>query len=122
MIGYVTMGTNDFAKAAVFYDAIAAEMGGKRAMENDHLILWGGQAGGMLGLIKPHNKQPAVPSNGGMTALMAKDTDQVDRIHALALAQGGTCEGPPGERGGGFYGAYFRDLDGNKLVAFHMVR
>jgi predicted lactoylglutathione lyase len=122
MIGYVTMGTNDFAKAAVFYDAIAAEMGGKRAMENDHLILWGGRSGGMLGLIKPHNQQPAVPSNGGMTALAAKDTDQVDRIHALALAQGGTCEGPPGERGGGFYGAYFRDLDGNKLVAFHMAR
>jgi predicted lactoylglutathione lyase len=120
MIGYVTMGTNDFPKAAEFYDAIANEMGGKRAMENDHLIIWASQKGGMLAVIKPHNCQPAVPSNGGMTALAAKDQAHVDRIHALALSLGGTCEGLPGDRGGGFYGAYFRDLDGNKLVAYTM--
>ena len=45
-------------------------------------------------------------------------TEQVDRLHAIALEQGGTCEGKPGDRGGGFYAAYFRDLDGNKLNAF----
>ena len=43
-----------------------------------------------------------------------------DRIHALALSLGGTCEGPPGPRGDTFYGGYFRDLDGNKLNAFVM--
>ena len=55
-----------------------------------------------------------------MVALQARDRAQVDRIHALALSLGGTDEGAPGDRGGGFYAAYFRDLDGNKLNAFVM--
>jgi predicted lactoylglutathione lyase len=55
-----------------------------------------------------------------MVALEAKDRSQVDRLHAIALAHGGRCEGPPGERMAGFYAAYFRDPDGNKLNAFVM--
>ena len=56
-----------------------------------------------------------------MGGLKAKDNAQVDRLYAVALANGGTCEGPPGPRGeGGFYAAYFRDPDGNKLNAFVM--
>lgn len=55
-----------------------------------------------------------------MVALQAKDKAQVDRLHAVALSQGGTCEGPPGPRGDTFYAGYFRDLDGNKLNAFVM--
>ena len=56
-----------------------------------------------------------------MVALQAKDKEQVHRIYDIALAEGGTCEGKPGPRGDdGFYAAYFRDLDGNKLNAFCM--
>ena len=59
--------------------------------------------------------------NGVMVAFEAKEPAQVDRLHALALANGGSCEGAPGPRGdGGFYAAYFRDPDGNKLNAFVM--
>jgi predicted lactoylglutathione lyase len=122
MIGYVTLGTNDFPKAIKFYDAIAEEMGGKRAMDFGTFVLWSnGQPNGMLALTIPYNKEPAVASNGGMVALDAKDRAQVDRLHALALSLGGTCEGPPGARSETFYAAYFRDLDGNKLAAFHMT-
>jgi predicted lactoylglutathione lyase len=122
MIGYVTIGTNDFAKAAPFYDAIAAEMGGKRAMEfsETFFIYANGGKGGMLALTTPHNQQPATVGNGVMVALSAADQAQVDRLHALALSLGGTCDGPPGPRSGTFYASYFRDLDGNKLCAFHM--
>jgi predicted lactoylglutathione lyase len=55
-----------------------------------------------------------------MVALEAKDQAQVDRLYAIALEHGGTCEGPPGPRGDTFYAGYFRDLDGNKLNAFIM--
>jgi len=55
-----------------------------------------------------------------MLALEAKDKAQVDRIHRLALSLGGKDEGAPGPRNEGFYAAYFRDLDGNKLDAFVM--
>ncbi len=121
MIGYVTLGTNDLARAAKFYDAIAAELGTGRMMENEQFIAWGTPGGGAgIGLTKPYNKEPATVGNGVMVAFAAKDRDQVDRLHALALSLGGTDEGAPGLRGGSFYAAYFRDLDGNKLNAFVM--
>jgi catechol 2,3-dioxygenase-like lactoylglutathione lyase family enzyme len=122
MIGYVTLGTNDLARGAAFYDAIAREMGTSRMGESEQFIAWGvpGGAAG-VGLAKPFDGQPATVGNGVMVALEAKDRAQVDRIHALALSLGGICEGPPGERWEGFYAAYFRDLDGNKLNAFIMA-
>jgi predicted lactoylglutathione lyase len=121
MIGYVTLGTNDLERGARFYDALAAELGTSRMMEWPGAIAWGtpgGSAG--IGLTKPFDGAAATVGNGVMVALEAKSRDQVDRLHAVALAQGGSCEGPPGPRGSGFYAAYFRDPDGNKLNAFLM--
>ena len=123
MIGYVTLGSNDFRKHAAFYDAIAAELGVGRMMENEQFIAWGKPGGGAgIGLTTPFNGEPASVGNGAMVAIEAKDRAQVGRLHALALANGGRDEGAPGERFPGFYAAYFRDLDGNKLNAFVMER
>src|SRR4051812_37478968 len=121
MIGYVTLGTNDLARGAVFYDAIAKELGTGRMMETDQFIAWGAPDGAPgIGLTRPFDGKPATVGNGVMVALAAGDTAQVDRLHALALSLGGTCEGPPGPRGETFYAAYFRDPEGNKLNAFVM--
>ncbi len=121
MIGYVTLGTSDLARGAAFYDVIAQEMGVRRMMENEQFIAWGLPGGGAgLGLTKPFDGKAASVGNGVMVALAAKDRPQVDRIHALALANGAMDEGGPGERFPGFYAAYFRDLDGNKLNVFVM--
>ncbi|MFQ3595482.1 MAG: VOC family protein [Sphingomonadaceae bacterium] len=121
MIGYVTLGTNDLPRAARFYDALAAEMGVPRMMESDSFIAWGSPGGGAgIGLTRPFDGGPATVGNGVMVALEAKDEAQVDRLHAIALAHGGTCEGPPGARSESFYAGYFRDPDGNKLNAFLM--
>jgi predicted lactoylglutathione lyase len=122
MIGYVTLGTNDLARGAAFYDAIAKEVGVGRFMETESFIAWGEPGGAAgIGLTKPFDGQAATVGNGVMVALEAKDRAQVDRIYALALSLGGKDEGAPGPRGGGgFYAAYFRDLDGNKLNAFTM--
>ena len=80
-----------------------------------------------LSIINPHDGNAMSVGNGSMVALLAKDQDHVKRIYDLALSLdgvceggGGTCEGEPGLRGGGFYAAYFRDLDGHKLNAFCM--
>ncbi|MDZ4691190.1 VOC family protein [Terricaulis sp.] len=121
MIGYVTLGTNDLERGAKFYDAIAAVLGTKRMMEWPGAIAWGtpgGSAG--IGLTKPFNGEAASVGNGVMVALECADEDQIKRVYETALANGGTCEGPPGPRGEGFYAAYFRDPDGNKLNAFKM--
>jgi catechol 2,3-dioxygenase-like lactoylglutathione lyase family enzyme len=122
MIGYVTLGTNDLNKAAKFYDKIASGMGIGRFMESDTFIAWGAPGGGAgLGLTKPFDGNAMSVGNGVMVALAAKDKAQVDRIYNLALSLGASCEGPPGPRGdGGFYAAYFRDPEGNKLNAFVM--
>ena len=122
MIGYVTLGTNDLVRAATFYDAVAAEMGVGRMMESETFIAWGAPGGAAgIGLIKPFDGNAASVGNGVMVALEAKDKDQVHRLYDIALSHGGSCEGPPGPRGeGGFYAAYFRDPDGNKLNAFVM--
>ena len=121
MIGYVTLGTNDLPRAAKFYDALAAEMDTPRMMDFETFIAWGkadGPAG--VAVTKPHDGNAASVGNGVMVALEAKDKDQVQRLYDIALANGGTDEGPPGPRGDGFYAGYFRDPDGNKLNAFVM--
>lgn len=119
MLAYATLGTNDLPRAAAFYDAVLAEIGGKRMMEEEgYFIAWStGENGAGLGITIPYDKRPATVGNGCMVALQASSRDQVDRIHAKALALGGADEGAPGQRSEGFYAAYFRDLDGNKLNA-----
>jgi len=121
MIGYVTVGTNDMARAARFYDALLAELGAKRAMELETFIAWAaGPNRPMVAIIKPFDQKPATVGNGVMVALAADSKAQVEAIHRKALELGGKDEGAPGPRGEGFYAAYFRDLDGNKLNAFFM--
>lgn len=120
MIGYVTLGSNDRKKAGAFYDELLGLLGAKRVMEDgDRLILWS-NGGPMLGVIAPYDGNPAKAGNGNMVALAVGSRENVDKIHAKALALGGADEGAPGLRGGNFYGAYFRDLEGNKICAFHM--
>lgn len=116
MIQFVTFGSNDMRRSAVFYDALSAELGGGRVAEFGDAIAWGGGDGSSLAILPPWDKAEARPGNGPMVALTATDRDMVDRVHRLALASGGQCEGLPGERGPGFYAAYFRDPDGNKLA------
>jgi predicted lactoylglutathione lyase len=119
MIGYVTIGTNDLARAASFYDALLGEMGAKRMMENEQFVAWSvkqDQPG--LGVTMPFDKKPATVGNGVMVALMVDSTAKVDALHRKAMQLGGSNEGAPGPRGEGFYAGYFRDLDGNKLNFF----
>ncbi|MGE3304241.1 MAG: VOC family protein [Hyphomonadaceae bacterium] len=118
MIGYVTLGTNDLERAAKFYDALAVELGVKRIMEWPGAIAWGDGTGPGLGVTRPFDGKAGSVGNGVMVALAAKDRAHVDRIYNLAMSLGGSDEGPPGDRGGGFYAGYFRDPDGNKLNAF----
>lgn len=123
MIGYVTLGTNDLPRAAEFYDAIAAHFGVGRMMDFDSFIAWG-EMGGAPGIAatKPFDGNEASVGNGTMVALQVESPQEVEAVYETALAKGGTDEGEPGPRGDdGFYAAYFRDLDGNKLNVFCMT-
>lgn len=121
MIGYVTLGTNDLARAASFYDALLGELGATRAMEMETFIAWAVAPNTpMVSVIKPFDGKAATVGNGVMLALLVDSTAKVEALHKKALALGGQDEGAPGQRGDGFYAAYFRDLDGNKLNAFFL--
>lgn len=127
MFSHVFLGTADFERALAFYGPLMAVLGLERRFV-EHERPWAGwQAPGVARplflLGRPYDGQPHAPGNGQMVAFLAADRATVDRAHAVALAHGGRCEGPPGlrpEYHAHYWGAYFRDPDGNKLcVACH---
>lgn len=71
----------------------------------------------VLGVLLPYDRNAATIGNGSMVALGMPSREDVDAFHAKAISLGAVDEGAPGERGPGFYMAYFRDLDGNKFCA-----
>ncbi len=120
MIAYTTIGTNDLDRAAKFYDALLGELGAKRTMEMDRMVIWGTAPGSpMFAVCKPFDGNSASAGNGVMVALAASSAEQVSAVYNKALELGGKDEGAPGERMPGMTIGYFRDLDGNKLNAFH---
>jgi catechol 2,3-dioxygenase-like lactoylglutathione lyase family enzyme len=119
MIGYVTIGTNDLARAGAFYDALLAEIGAKRLMDYGRGYSYGASMDQpSLGIVRPFDGKPATVGNGVMVAIGVDSREAVDRVHRKALELGGSDEGAAGPRGDDFYAGYFRDLDGNKLSVF----
>ncbi len=125
MIGYVTIGANDIDKARGFYGQVLGVLGAQELMKFDSGFTMYGTGPGkpMVAITKPFDKAAASAGNGMMVALAAPSRAKVDEIYAKALSLGAKDEGKPGSRGEmspgqEFYGAYFRDLEGNKLCAF----
>lgn len=127
MIGYVTLGTDDLDRARAFYDALLAELGAKRLMEfpQNGFTLYGtgwGKPG--IAITRPYDGEPAVAGNGNMAAIVVDTRDKVDSFYGKAISLGGSDEGAPGLRSPegqqAFYGAYFRDPDGNKVCVFRI--
>jgi catechol 2,3-dioxygenase-like lactoylglutathione lyase family enzyme len=121
MIGYTTVGTQDLAKAAAFYDALLGSIGAARWMQSDRFIAWTvSPTAPAFSVALPYDGKAATVGNGSMIALVVDSRSKVDALHKKALELGASDEGAPGPRGEGFYAGYFRDLDGNKLNAFCM--
>jgi len=125
VISHIFIGIGAFDPALRFYSAVMDALGlqSKFADADKGWAGWMGTAPRPLLVIgPPFDGQPHSAGNGQMTALLAPSRAAVDRAHAAALANGGSCEGPPGLRAHyhpNYYGAYFRDVDGNKLCVCH---
>lgn len=123
-LNYVMLGSNDVPRARVFYDALLPIIGGTLEAEYmPHAFCYLLRDGGRIWVATPYNREPATTGNGTMIGLLCSSQSEVDAAHAMALAQGGADEGAPGDRpqyGPGFYGAYARDLDFNKLSFVHI--
>jgi catechol 2,3-dioxygenase-like lactoylglutathione lyase family enzyme len=126
MLGYITLGSNNIEASKAFYGGLLPVIGGKELMKfSESFILYGvSMDKPAIAITTPYNGEPAGGGNGNMAAIVVLERAQVDALHAEALEQGGTCDGPPGLRGDegpmAFYAAYFRDPDGNKLCAYRM--
>lgn len=120
MIGYVTIGVKDMGRAKAFYADLLSEMGASVLMDMERIALIGrSMQEPMIAVCIPFDEQAPAPGNGNMIAIPAGSKANVDALHAKALSLGASCEGEPGQRlPDVFYGAYVRDLDGNKLCFF----
>ncbi len=122
MIGYTTVGTNDLPRATAYYDALFSTIGiAQLGAFGARGVGWGPSwTKPCFAVMVPFDGGPATPGNGAMVALVVLQPEQVNAVHAKAIELGSADEGAPGPRGGGFYGGYFRDFDGNKLCVFCM--
>lgn len=118
MLSGICIGTNDLPAAAAFYDAVLATIAMTCALDEPRERGYAGADGRItLFVLAPFDGQPATHGNGTQTMFYAPDAAAVRAFHAAALRLGGTDEGAPGPRAyhRDYYGAYVRDLDGNKL-------
>ena len=121
MIGYITLGTNNLERAGKFYDTLLAEIGARRVMTDVRMLGWGTDPEKtMFSVITPFDENEATIGNGVMIAFDVETPEAVERVYEKAIELGCADEGHPHDRGSsmGFYGGYFRDPDGNKLVAY----
>jgi predicted enzyme related to lactoylglutathione lyase len=118
MLRYATVGTNDLEKSVPFFTELLATQGATKMFEHPRGgVMFAKDGKPVLGVLTPFDQNPASAGNGAMLAFDLPSREDVDAFHAKALALGGADEGAPGERGPGFYMAYFRDLEGNKFCA-----
>jgi len=124
MTSYATVGSRKIPEAIGFYDELLGGIGMTKVFDHPN----GGRVYGSpdqrwFGVLAPHDGGEATVGNGSMVGFMLPTRDAVDAFYAKALALGATCEGKPGQRGpdeAGFYFAYMRDLDGNKICAYKL--
>ncbi len=121
LFAYTMVGSNDLDRSIRFYDALMDRLGQPRCLIDDEGACWGtlDNTGPAFCITRPFDGRPATVGNGVMLAFGMPSAAMAKALHALALEMGGTCEGAPGLRpqyGEGFYAAYARDPDGNKIA------
>jgi catechol 2,3-dioxygenase-like lactoylglutathione lyase family enzyme len=123
MIDHVSIPVRDLARAALFYEAVLASLGHGKLEVRETTVGFGKRYAEFWLNHRP-DMPPAPPHSGAHVCLRARDPAAVDTFHAAALEAGGTSDGEPGLRphfGPGYYAAFIRDLDGNRIEAVTFV-
>ncbi len=122
MISYTMVGTNNLEQSIRFYEPLFAQMGLEQCFRDDNCVSWGKRSDITVPRFftgYPFDGENASVGNGVMTAFELENSQMIDRLYAIALREGGSSEGEPGFRpryGSGFYAAYVRDPDNNKIA------
>ena len=120
MLGYVTIGVNDMAKAKTFYTELLSGLGAKLLLDMDRIAFIGkSMKGPMVAICEPFDGEAPSAGNGAMLAFYPGSKEAVDTYYQKAIELGASCDGAPGQRiPDQFYGAYVKDADGNKLAFY----
>lgn len=121
MLSYATIGVKDLEKSEAFYNELLAPLGEKTLIKTDRIIFIGKSMEDIsIAICIPHNEEVQHCGNGNMLAIAPGSKEKCDEMYHRAISLGATCDGKPGQRVPNvFYGAYFRDFDGNKIVFNH---
>ena len=120
MIDHISIGVSDLSRATLFYEALLGAIGFSPIDVRGSSIGFGKTYSEFWLNARP-DMNPITRGSGAHVCLRARSTEEVDAFHAAALAQGGISDGAPGLRPhdgeGGYYAAYIRDPDGNRIEA-----
>ncbi len=124
MLNYATVGTNNPQQAVAFYDALLMPLGWVKTFDHPsggRIYALPGKS--MFAVLGPADGNPATVGNGSMLGFAMESPEAVAAFHAKVLELGGTDEGAPGPRmGAAVHFGYARDLDGNKIAAYHITQ
>ena len=121
MIDHVSVAVGDIAAATRFYDVLLATIGVIRLETRPGTVGFGKKYPEFW--INLRGDRVTV-SSGSHICFRARTIDMVNAFHAAAITAGGTSDGAPGLRpqhGGGYYAAFIRDPDGNRIEAVTFV-
>jgi len=119
IISHISIGTNNFDLAVVFYDRVLTTLGCKQIMKHPGAVAYGKEFPEFW-VQTPFNGEPATIGNGSHIGFIANTKEAVHAFYEAALNEGGTDDGAPGPRpdyGDAYYGCFIRDIDGNKIEA-----
>lgn len=128
MLNHIMIGSNDIEKSKGFYTAVLGVLGAGEPIVNvadsGHTRLFYIHDGSTFSISEPINGEKCEPSNGATIGFKCNSLEQVQELHDVAIANGGTSiEDPPGPRQnsmGTMNLCYFRDPDGHKMCGIHM--
>ena len=119
MIDHVSIAVRDLNACGLFYDAVLTAIGFSRLVTRPGTIGFGKKYPEFW-LNERRNMTPVATDSGVHFCLRARDVAAVQAFHAAALQNGGADDGTPGPRSGemkGYYAAFIRDPEGNRLEA-----
>ena len=119
LVSHVSVGIADLGRARLFYDAIMRPLGARLIAETS-VGLGYGRRSTSFWAARPHDNGAASVGNGAHVCLNADTPENVVAFHKAGLASGGLDDGLPGPRpeyAPGYYAAFLRDPDGNRIEA-----
>ncbi|MXO89224.1 VOC family protein [Pontixanthobacter aquaemixtae] len=127
MLNHIMVGSGDIEKSKTFYNAVLGVLGAGEPMahvnDTGQTRLFYTHDGSTFSVSEPINGKPVQASNGSTIGFVCNSPEQVQELHDVAVANGGTSiEDPPGLREGSMgpmYLCYFTDPDGHKICGLH---